>query len=194
MVEADFSGCQATPVRPGPRWNLPADAWRAFLAPFALVARKRALRAGGWGSRDAWRDSGVIRFLSRYPVALQPLPTSKYGRADELPINVRRRRRRLRTKPVRPALTRRRDGHNRHADDARRLAFVVQPLVIVHSRHRRSYNEEHAVRADLDQYERVFGLNVRAMYRMMQAAARGLVRRRREGSIINPRIEEATVA
>ena len=39
--------------------------------------------------------------------------------------------------------------------------------------------------ADLDQYERVFGLNVRAMYRVMQAAARGLVRRRREGSIIN---------
>ena len=39
--------------------------------------------------------------------------------------------------------------------------------------------------ADLDQYHRVFGLNVRAMYRVMQAMARGLVNRRRGGSIIN---------
>ena len=39
--------------------------------------------------------------------------------------------------------------------------------------------------ADLVQYERVFGLNVRAMYRVMQAAARGLTRRQSGGSIIN---------
>lgn len=39
--------------------------------------------------------------------------------------------------------------------------------------------------ADLEQYHRVFGLNVRATYRLMQAAARGLVERGRGGSIIN---------
>ena len=39
--------------------------------------------------------------------------------------------------------------------------------------------------AGLDQYHRVFGLNVRSMYRVMQAMARGLVGRGRGGSIIN---------
>lgn len=39
--------------------------------------------------------------------------------------------------------------------------------------------------ADLDQYERLFGLNVRAMYAVMQAAAKALVAAGRPGSIIN---------
>lgn len=39
--------------------------------------------------------------------------------------------------------------------------------------------------ADLDQYERMFGLNVRAAYAVMQAAARAMVRDNRKGSIIN---------
>ena len=39
--------------------------------------------------------------------------------------------------------------------------------------------------ADLDQYERLFGLNVRAMYAVMQATAKTLVAAGRPGSIIN---------
>jgi len=39
--------------------------------------------------------------------------------------------------------------------------------------------------ADLDQYERLFGLNVRAMYAVMQATAKALVAAGRPGSIIN---------
>ena len=39
--------------------------------------------------------------------------------------------------------------------------------------------------ADLEQHDRIFGLNVRAMYRIMQAAARSLERAGRAGSIIN---------
>ena len=39
--------------------------------------------------------------------------------------------------------------------------------------------------ADLEQHDRVFGLNVRAMYRIMQAAAISLRRAGRAGSIIN---------
>lgn len=39
--------------------------------------------------------------------------------------------------------------------------------------------------ADLDQFERLFGLNVRAMYAVMQAAAKALVAAGRPGSIIN---------
>ncbi len=39
--------------------------------------------------------------------------------------------------------------------------------------------------ADLDQYERLFGLNVRAMYAVMQATAKALVADDRPGSIIN---------
>lgn len=39
--------------------------------------------------------------------------------------------------------------------------------------------------ANLDQYDRLFGLNVRSMYAVMQAAARSLVESGRQGSIIN---------
>lgn len=39
--------------------------------------------------------------------------------------------------------------------------------------------------ADLDQYERLFGLNVRAMYAVMQSTAKALVAADRPGSIIN---------
>lgn len=39
--------------------------------------------------------------------------------------------------------------------------------------------------ADLAQYERLFGLNVRAMYAVMQAVARSMVADGRKGSIIN---------
>ncbi len=39
--------------------------------------------------------------------------------------------------------------------------------------------------ADLAQYDRVFGLNVRAMYRIMQATAQALVAANKPGSIIN---------
>lgn len=39
--------------------------------------------------------------------------------------------------------------------------------------------------ADLDQYDRLFGLNVRSMYAVMQAAARSMVETGKQGSIIN---------
>ena len=39
--------------------------------------------------------------------------------------------------------------------------------------------------AGLDQYDRLFGLNVRAMYAIMQAAARSMVSAGKKGSIIN---------
>ncbi len=39
--------------------------------------------------------------------------------------------------------------------------------------------------ADLEQYDRLFGLNVRSMYAVMQAAARALAGAERPGSIIN---------
>ena len=39
--------------------------------------------------------------------------------------------------------------------------------------------------ADLAQYDRLFGLNVRAMYHVMQAAAQALVKAEKRGSIIN---------
>lgn len=39
--------------------------------------------------------------------------------------------------------------------------------------------------ADLAQYDRIFGLNVRAMYAVMQAAARNMVAAGKQGSIIN---------
>ena len=39
--------------------------------------------------------------------------------------------------------------------------------------------------ADLDQYERLFGLNVKAMYAVMQATSKALVAAGRPGSIIN---------
>ena len=39
--------------------------------------------------------------------------------------------------------------------------------------------------ADLDQYDRLFGLNVRAMYALMQSAAKSMVANETAGSIIN---------
>ncbi|MGB0844164.1 MAG: SDR family oxidoreductase [Alphaproteobacteria bacterium] len=39
--------------------------------------------------------------------------------------------------------------------------------------------------ADLDQYDRLFGLNVRAMYALMQATAKSMVSNKQAGSIIN---------
>ncbi len=39
--------------------------------------------------------------------------------------------------------------------------------------------------AELDQFDRLFGLNVRAMYAVMQASARALVKSQKPGSIIN---------
>ena len=39
--------------------------------------------------------------------------------------------------------------------------------------------------ADLDQYDRLFGVNVRAFYAVMQATAKSMVAGEREGSIIN---------
>jgi D-sorbitol dehydrogenase (acceptor) len=39
--------------------------------------------------------------------------------------------------------------------------------------------------AGTDQYERIFGVNVRALFVLMQSAARSMVRRGEEGSIIN---------
>lgn len=41
------------------------------------------------------------------------------------------------------------------------------------------------LQADLAQYDRLFGLNVRAMYAVMQAAAQSMVDARKTGSIIN---------
>ncbi|MEX0369282.1 MAG: SDR family oxidoreductase [Tateyamaria sp.] len=41
------------------------------------------------------------------------------------------------------------------------------------------------LQADLDQYDRLFGLNVRAMYALMQAAAGAMVEADNQGSIIN---------
>ena len=41
------------------------------------------------------------------------------------------------------------------------------------------------LQADLDQYDRLFGLNVRAMYALMQAAAASMVKASKPGSIIN---------
>lgn len=41
------------------------------------------------------------------------------------------------------------------------------------------------LQADLDQYDRLFGLNVRSMYAIMQASAKSMVEHEQKGSIIN---------
>ncbi|GIT89629.1 sorbitol dehydrogenase [Jannaschia pagri] len=67
--------------------------------------------------------------------------------------------------------------------DCRDWIDAAQPDVFVNNA--ALFDMGNVLQADLSQYDRLFGLNVRAMYALMQAAAASMVAAGKSGSIIN---------